>query len=274
MSSKIANRFVAACLIAGFATCALAQEPPTTPRDKFIVNGVLVQDGEVPWQVALIRSSSPETDRWQFCGGSLIAEQWVLTAAHCVDNSIVMNDAARLDIVAGTLTYKTGGERVKAEKIIVHQEWNDGNFDFDAALVKLASPVTAGSAIAVATADVTVPDGFDIRVSGWGATSEGAPGSEKLLRVDVPTVSNDTCNKPEAYNGDITKQMMCAGKDEGGLDSCQGDSGGPAAAKLSDSFTLVGVVSWGIGCARPLKYGVYTRVSEISKWLSDTMAAN
>ena len=201
---------------------AVAQEPPKTPRDKFIVNGVAAQEGEVPWQVALIRSTSSETDRWQFCGGSLIADQWVLTAAHCVDNSIVMNDATRLDVVAGTLTYASGGEQVKAEKIIVHDEWNDGNFDFDAALIKLASPVKMGTVVAVAAENTAVPEGFDIRVSGWGATAEGAPGSDKLLRVDVPTVSNDTCNKPEAYNGDITDRMFCAGKDVGGLELMPG----------------------------------------------------
>lgn len=274
MTRNFTRLFVTGLIFGGVAAEAAAQEPPKTPRDKFIVGGVVVQQGEVPWQVALIRSSSPETARWQFCGGSLIADQWVLTAAHCVDNAIVMNTAARLDIVAGTLTYATGGERVKAEKIIIHDKWNSGNFDFDAALIKLVNPITSGGVIAIAGDSTSVPDGFDIRVSGWGTTSEGGPGSEKLLRVDVPVVSKDTCNKPDAYNGDITDAMLCAGKDIGGLDSCQGDSGGPAAAKLTATFTLVGVVSWGIGCARPLKYGVYTRVSAISKWVADTMAAN
>jgi trypsin len=274
MPQIFSRLFVSALILGSFAAVSGAQEPPKTPKENFIVNGVPAQEGELPWQVALIRASSPETDRWQFCGGSLIAEQWVLTAAHCVDNAIVMNNATRLDIVAGTLTYATGGERVKAEKIIVHDKWNSGSFDFDAALIKLASPVKMGGVIALADESTSVPDGFDIRVSGWGATAEGAAGSAKLLRVDVPVVSKETCNKPEAYNGDITDSMLCAGKDAGGFDSCQGDSGGPAVAKLTENFTLVGVVSWGIGCARPLKYGVYTRVSVISKWATDVMAAN
>lgn len=273
--TRIIPRLLLSALLTGcVASVTSAQEPPKTPRDKFILNGVAAAEGELTWQVALIRASSPESNRWQFCGGSLIAAQWVLTAAHCVDNSIVMNNATRLDIVAGTLTYATGGERIKAEKIIIHDKWNSGNYDFDAALVKLASPASIGGMIALADESTNVPDGFDVRVSGWGATSEGGPGSPNLLRVDVPVVSNDTCNEPEAYNGDVTGAMLCAGKDEGGFDSCQGDSGGPAAAKLADDFTLVGVVSWGIGCGRPLKYGVYTRVSVISKWVTDTMAAN
>ena len=198
----------------------------------------------------------------------------MLTAAHCVDNSIVQNKASRLDVVVGTLTYATGGERVKAEKIIVNPNWTSNNFDFDAALIKLANPVRSGVPIALASADTQIPVGFDVRVSGWGATSEGGPGSKELLRVDVPVVSNDTCNKPDSYDGDITATMFCAGKDPGGMDSCQGDSGGPAAAKLDQNFTLVGVVSWGHGCARPLKYGVYTRVSAISNWVSNTIAGN
>lgn len=264
------------CVLAGAllaaGTISAGAEAAKSPRQKFIVGGVKAKEGELPWQVALIRSSSPETARWQFCGGSLIGERWVLTAAHCIDNEIVMNKASRLDIVTGTLKYASGGERLKTEKIIVHPQWSANNFDHDAALVKLASPAKLGKPVPFAASDSDI--GSDVRVSGWGATAESAPGSEDLLRVDVPVVTNETCNKPDSYNGDITNLMFCAGKEAGGMDSCQGDSGGPAVAELNSQATLVGVVSWGIGCARPLKYGVYTRVPAISKWISDTMAAN
>ena len=85
-------------------------------------------------------------------------------------------------------------------------------------------------------------------------------------------MANDVCNRPESYDGDITANMMCAGREEGGVDSCQGDSGGPLSTLLDGRTTLVGVVSLGEGCARRLKYGVYARVSAAAPWIASTMA--
>jgi secreted trypsin-like serine protease len=90
--------------------------------------------------------------------------------------------------------------------------------------------------------------------------------TDRLLKADVPIVPNTTCNE-EAYKGDVKEGMLCAGYREGGVDACQGDSGGPLMAKVSSVPTLVGIVSWGRGCALKLKYGVYTRVTTYAGWI-------
>ena len=243
-----------------------AQDDAGPATNPLIVGGEPVPDiADTPWQVALVSGGAA---RNQFCGGSLVAETWVLTAAHCVDNFAVDMNPARLEVVAGTLEYASGGEQIGVTEIVVHPNWNDDTMDHDAALLRLASPATLGQPIDLMAGDDEAPVGVNVRVSGWGATSEGGPGSDELLFVEVPVVSTDECNAPESYDGAITEAMFCAGGREGGIDSCQGDSGGP----VDDGEKLVGVVSWGHGCARRLKYGVYTRVSTVSEWANEMIA--
>jgi secreted trypsin-like serine protease len=243
-----------------------------------IVGGEPVLITDHPWQVALVRGFLPEPQRSQFCGGSLIGSSWVLTAAHCVRNSVVREDPARINVIAGTAIYLSGGERLGVAAIHTHPQYNPSTMEHDFALLRLSTQATTGGnattrSIALADGNTQVAAGSTACVTGWGATAEGAAGSLELLGAEVPVVSNDVCNQPQSYNGDITATMMCAGKELGGVDSCQGDSGGPLWATIQGRQTLVGVVSWGEGCARRLKYGIYARVSTAADWISSTTAA-
>jgi secreted trypsin-like serine protease len=263
------------CLFSATTAQVQTTSPPAPKVSPFIVGGVKVPNISVThWQVALVDGDDSRIS--QFCGGTLVAPNWVLTAAHCVDNPRVQLDPKRLDVIAGTLKFKQGGQRTNVDKIFVHPKWKQTGtqYDFDAALLKLNTSVTLVLPIQPIPPAGTLPEGPTVRVSGWGAISEGGAGSDELLMVDVPVTSNAECNKPESYGGRVSAQMFCAGVREGGLDSCQGDSGGPVMSKASGTEQLVGIVSWGFGCAEALKYGVYTRVTTVSQWASDTIAGN
>ncbi len=235
-----------------------------------IVGGVPAKPGDDPWQVALVVGEI--TDRnTAFCGGSLVRPNWVLTAAHCVDGGTA---PSQVDIVSGTVDLDAGGTRSRVAEIIVHQSYDPGTHDNDIALLRLAGNVTAQpiALVSVASEEQFAQPGTNVRVTGWGRTSEGGSGVRKLRTVDVPFVSRTDCNDKVAYDGGITENMVCAGRQLGGADSCQGDSGGPLTNAAGNSRTLLGVVSFGEGCARPNKYGVYTRVANYGAWVNNCVA--
>lgn len=234
--------------------------------DPRIIGGSAALISDFPWQVALVRGSIADPMRSQFCGGTLIARNLVVTAAHCVDNAIVRSDPKRLAIIAGASAFETGGQRVGVTAVFKHPNWNRETFDFDVAVLRLDASITVGRPIKLGSSDA--PTGQLGWVSGWGATTEGGPPSNLLMAVEVPVIDNMTCNAPESYGGVITSNMLCAGDREGGKDSCQGDSGGPLVVGTTDNERQIGIVSWGEGCARRLKYGIYTRVSKVADWIA------
>jgi secreted trypsin-like serine protease len=234
--------------------------------DPRIVGGSPALASDFPWQVALIRGAVGEPQRSQFCGGTLIASDLVITAAHCVDNAVVRSDPARVNIIAGASAYEDGGQRASVKAIFKHPNWNKETLDFDVAVLRLSGPVAVGRPIALAGTGPIA--GTRAWVSGWGATVEGGRGSTQLMAVEVPVVDQGVGHAKESYDGAITNQMFCAGEREGGKDSCQGDSGGPLVSGNVNNEQLIGVVSWGEGCARRLKYGIYTKVSVIGGWLT------
>jgi transmembrane serine protease 11D len=250
---------------------AVFRQLSLSPQNTRIVGGHVTIIDNNPWQIAMIRSAVPEPTRSQFCGGSIIRNDWILTAAHCVKNSIVREDAARVEIIAGTSQYAIGGERLKVAAIHTNPKYNPTTMDNDFALLRLQTPMTKGQVIALADGKTDLKDDTKMCVSGWGATFEGGPGAIDLLGAEIPVVATDVCNKSDSYNGDVLPSMFCAGKKEGGIDSCQGDSGGPGSATIDGRTTLVGVVSWGEGCARRLKYGIYSRVSTAADWIATTI---
>ncbi len=256
--------------------------PPTEGMQPQIVGGNPADDGEYPWQVAIVEAGQSNPFYGQFCGGSLIAPAWVLTAAHCVQDDGVVESAANLDVVAGINRLSQGptsgsqGQRRKVSQIIVHPSYNENNFDNDLALLRLVAPFDLGAKIQtlpfVTPADAArFAAGEMATVAGWGRINppplEPIQWPDDLMEVDVPIVAQSICNT--AYAGGITANMICAGYASGGKDSCQGDSGGPLIVPDgSGGWLQAGIVSWGDGCALPSKYGVYTRLANYTAWIN------
>jgi secreted trypsin-like serine protease len=234
-----------------------------------IVGGKRTTIEEHPWQVALrIKQSN---GLYYLCGGSIVAQKWVLTAAHCFGGNPEQSQAWAK---AGATDYNAAGVWTDVDRIIVHEQYNAATHENDLALIKLKSKPN-GDTISLAPASLTIPVGQPLEVTGWGVTREGGDPSNDLLAATVPYADQSACNAPAVYNGAITDGMICAGLNEGCVDSCQGDSGGPLVSRDANNVpTLVGVVSFGEGCARKLKYGVYTRVSAYRSWIQKTEAAN
>lgn len=236
-----------------------------------IVGGHESQPSSRPYQVSLYQSYGGSWSH--ICGGTLIDANWVLTAAHCTHRTSA--NAFRVRVGVHTLSNSYEGETIEVAQKIEHPEYNSETSNNDICLLKLASPADVSQyppALLPTTQimDQAASAGDYVVVSGWGATREGGSGSNDLLETSVPIVSNSECQS--AYReSTITDNMLCAGFRSGGKDSCQGDSGGPLVAEVGGTFYNVGVVSWGIGCARPNRYGVYAQTINYIDWIKSAI---
>ena len=235
-----------------------------------IINGIESIKGAQPYMTALIYSNG-DAYQGQFCGGSYIGEKYILTAAHCVEDLL----PSQMDVLIGVddlVSEEAEHNRVGVRYIFSHEDFDTFSMKNDIAILEL-EVVPDTQAIAVGAVDDIAPlsAGDMLTVKGWGnqeADSEETPiFPTTLYEVELPYVDDETCrNAQDAYQS-IGAEEICAGYPAGGYDSCQGDSGGPLISTQSGNEVVVGVVSWGIGCAQERGYSVYSDVSHYSTWL-------
>ncbi|XP_029027296.1 ST14 transmembrane serine protease matriptase a [Betta splendens] len=235
-----------------------------------IVGGQNAEEGEFPWQVSL-----QVKPYGHVCGASIISPTWLVTAAHCVqdDSKIRFSQPGTWEAQLGLHTQRNIASTVvkrTLKQIIPHPYYNTFTFDNDMALMELDSPVSFSDyirPICLPAATHNFPAGDTVSISGWGATREGGSAAMVLQKAEVRIINSTVCNSLMA--GQITSRMLCAGVLKGGVDACQGDSGGPLSSSVGQHAFLAGVVSWGDGCARRDKPGIYTQVTKFRGWIKE-----
>lgn len=256
------KKMLARCLLFPMvliSTFSWSSVTSTLDSSNRIIGGV--QNTEVyPWMVSIARGS-------HFCGGVLIAKDWVLTAAHCLDDKTA--EELTLYIGLENLSQVSSGDMRKADWFLIHPDYNDKLFYSDLAIIKLAQSSTKTPIDILSRQDtVALQQNEQLRILGWGVTDTGST-SRVLQQVDVSFQRDNICNStyPISSISDYWDRSFCAGEVSGGKDSCQGDSGGPILVKANDEWALTGLVSWGSGCAEAGLYGVYTEVSAMADWI-------
>ncbi|MEM7675091.1 MAG: DUF1986 domain-containing protein [Myxococcota bacterium] len=227
-----------------------------------IVGGREAVPGSWPWQVQMVVGGS------HYCGGSLLGDRWVLTAAHCVTGLPASSITLRFgvhDITSPGPAVQTRG----VQTIVIHPSYTPSTGDSDVALLELDTAVTFSAEVQpVQLAAADAPVGTSAFVTGWGRTGAGAPGSDVLKEAILPVESTAVCNAAGTLSRPVTATMVCAGYLGGQDGGCHGDSGGPLVvpATSGSGWEQIGIVSWGVGyfCN---SYTVFARVSQFTAWI-------
>ncbi|XP_078417341.1 hepatocyte growth factor activator serine protease isoform X2 [Cetorhinus maximus] len=261
--------------IARFTALTVPQKSPSCgkrakkgPRPR-IVGGSSAMPGSQPWLAAIYIGRN-------FCAGSLIVSCWVVSAAHCFTHSPLRSS---IRVVFGQHYFNKTSKHTQEfeiEKYIVHNKYTI--FDetrHDIVLLKLKKKMKHCAIktrfvrpLCLPAASDFFPADTECQISGWGHTHENVTEhSNTLQEASIPIVSQALCSSNFLYGSEVTPNMVCAGDLIKGVDACQGDSGGPLVCYKDDTAYLYGIISWGDGCAKVNKPGVYTRVTEYVEWI-------
>jgi trypsin len=275
----IASRQVAAAALRALLLCAaiLVVAAPSAAAAKGevqprIVGGAPADAPALPSTVAIVRherDGGSDLGR-QFCGGSLVSSRVVITAAHCVQG----RSPADIQVIAGRADLNSNeGATIDVAAAVAYPLFSERTYGNDVALLALAAPSEQPPLPIATTADAALWQPWtSTLVAGWGSMREGGPISPVLQSAGLSILPNKTCSRPAAYGAEyVSAEMLCAGRLDASADACTGDSGGP----LLSSGILIGLVSWGRGCARPGLPGVYTRLGNpsINSWTRAAIAA-
>jgi len=248
-----------------------------------IVNGDPVKPGAYPWQVGLRVRSRNARDSVHWCGASIISEYFILSAAHCLEDFPKGLYVLRVGDY-NTETDDPEEEEFTIERLFLHETFgSEVHLNNDIALIRVKAKNGRGirfgsyvQPLCIPPATVKYIPGTNCSISGWG--SSGQPGSAyaiKLQSATVPLLADDMCKAPHVYGADRIKSgMFCAGYLEGGVDACQGDSGGGLVCLTDGRPTLMGITSWGFGCGRPNRPGVYTKLVHYLPWIHSKLSEN
>ncbi|KAH9402019.1 hypothetical protein TYRP_016591 [Tyrophagus putrescentiae] len=242
-----------------------------------IINGSTAVHGRYPWLVSLLLNNR------HHCGGSLINEEWVVTAAHCVYRLKANRFKVKLGGHRRASTPELTSMEVNASRVIAHTGFSYATFADDVALVKLPFKVPYSPFIR----PICLPTPTELKttaferatVAGWGKLRAGGVSAETLQELELPLVDNGLCQtwyKQQGKSIAIRPTQICAGLEKGGQDACQGDSGSPLMVTdpITSRVSVIGIVSAGIGCALPKLPGLYTRVTAYTDWIDKTIKAD
>ncbi|XP_028286129.1 plasminogen activator, urokinase b [Parambassis ranga] len=252
----------------------------TRRKQMKIVGGAVTTVQSHPWNAAIFWQSKSKQKVFR-CGGSLISTCWVLTAAHCFPEG---SDGKRcFSVTLGKSALSESDPSVeqmfRVEEIYIHEGFDnsEGNFNNDIALLKLKA--TTGKCaketewvrtVCLPPPQQSLQPGTTCEIAGYRKEKQGLWYRSQYLReAQVNLLADNVCRHKDYYENMITDNMFCAGRPDWSQDACEGDSGGPLVCEVSDRLFLFGVISWGDGCAKEFRPGVYTRVTNYNKWIEE-----